>query len=167
MREAILPVDHCQCFLPSPRGFLLTVSFLQVQDVPGQMFKGMLLSFTSDHHLAHSCSAGLHRRGRALRWNWHTGGSAWKAGTHPPFSSVLLPPCFLSFILCLHPSISQVDLSFFPFLLFGTLHLTWSGIFFLILITFCFLLYLPADPVMLVSPSALCLEETRIQDQKT
>lgn len=130
MREATLPVNHCQCFLPSPRGFLLPVPFVQVQNVPGQMFKGMLLSFTSDHHLHIPVLQGS------------TGGDEHSDGTG---TLMVLPeregltllsllcsslpvssPSFFAYILRLHSSICQSTCGFviFPFLLFGTLHLT-------------------------------------------
>lgn len=115
------------------------------------MFKGMLLSFTSDPHLADSCSARLHRRGWTLRWELACWWFCLK-GTYPRFSSVLLPRCFLSFkSLSLIAFILQflrapLDLSFFPFLLFCTLHTWHEAVLFIILITFCLLLYLPAGP---------------------
>lgn len=107
---------------------------LQVQNVPGQMFMGMLLSFTPDHHLEDSCSERLQRRGWTLRWKQARWWFCLKGGDWPTFLFCVPPSLFpllaTTFILCLHSSISQSTCRFvifpFPPLLYLT-HLTWSG----------------------------------------
>lgn len=145
--KATLQVNPCQHFLLSPQGFLLTVPSLQVQNVPAQIFKGVLVSFTSDHHLADSCSARLWET--TVTWELEHKWFCLKGRDLPALVSYtpLSPSPILAtmFIYCLHSSISQSWFAIFPFPPFFVFH-TWNEgfFFFLYLMSLFFLLSLAA-----------------------
>lgn len=169
--KATLQVNPCQHFLLSPQGFLLTVPSLQVQNVPAQIFKGVLVSFTSDHHLADSCSARLWET--TVTWELEHKWFCLKGRDLPPLVSYtpLSPSPILAtmFIHCLHSSISQSWFAIFPFPPFFCFsHLKWR-LFFLPLFDVSFFPSFSSCRILWCwwILQHLFSEETRIQCEKT